>query len=83
MLTDTNILYVYVPASCTSHLQPMDMSMNYPYKKELKQCFIDWYASKVKKALDKGEQVKINLQTSIIKELHAHWMIKAHSEMEK
>ena len=27
--------------------------------------------------------MKINLQTSIIKELHARWMIKAHSEMEK
>jgi len=39
--------------------------------KELKKCFIDRYASQIKQALDKGEEMTINLQTSIIKELHA------------
>ena len=83
MLTDINILYVCVPARCTSELQPLDKSINYPYKKKLKQTFIDWYASEVKKTLDKDEEVKINLQTSIIKELHAHWMIKAQIKLQK
>ena len=62
LLTETNIILVYVPASCTSELQPLEKSLNDPYKKELlKQCFIDWYASEVKEKLDKGEEVHISL----------------------
>ena len=40
-------------------------------------------ALQVKKVLDKGEEVHISLQTSTIKELHANWIIKTHSEMGK
>ena len=82
LLTEVNNLFVYVPASCTSELQPLDKSISNPYK-ELKQCFIDWYASEVNKVLDKGEEVNISLQTSIIKEVHANWIIKTLSEIEK
>ena len=76
-------MLVYVPASCTSELQPLDKSTNDPYEKELKQCLIDWYASEVKKVLDKGEEVHISLQTSIIKELCENWIIKTHSMKKK
>ncbi len=70
-------MFVYVPTCCTSELQPLEKSLNDPYKKELlKHCFIDWYASEVKKVLVKGEEVQISLQTSIIKELLANWIIK-------
>ena len=49
LLTEANIMFVYIPASCTLELQPLDKSTNDPYKKELEQCFIDWYASEVKR----------------------------------
>ena len=35
----------------------------------------------MKEALDKGEVVKVGLQT--IKELHVSWLIKTHTKMEK
>ena len=76
-------MFVYVPASCTSELKPLDKSIDDPYKKELKQCFTDWYASEIRKVLDKGEEVHISLQTSIIKELRANWIIKTPSEVGK
>ena len=68
-------MFVYVPTSCTSELQPLDKSINDPCNMELKQCFIDWYASDVKKVLYKREEIHINLQTSIIKKVHAKWII--------
>ena len=83
LLTEANIMFVYVPASCTPELQPLDKSINDPYKKELKQCFIDWYASEVKDVLDKDEEVYISLQTSVIKELHANWIINTVRWKEK
>ena len=83
MLTEANIMFIYVPASCTSELQPLDKSINDLYKKELKQYFIDWCASEVKDELDKGEEVDISLKTSVIKELHANWIISTVRWKEK
>jgi len=83
LLGQANIKFVYVPASCTSELQPLDRSLNYPYRTVLKQCFIDWYGAKVKETLDKGAEVNVSMPTSIIKELYAKRLIKTHSEMEK
>ena len=47
-----------------------------PIRRNSNNAFLGWYASEVKKVLDKGEKVHISLQTSIIKELHANWTIK-------
>ena len=60
----------------------LDKSISDPYKMELKQCFIDWCFSDVKKVLDKREEFH-SLQTSIIKEVHTKWRIKTHSDIEK
>ena len=76
-------MFVYVTTSCTSELQAQDKSINDPYKMKLKQCFIDWCVSEVKKVLDKCEEFHISLQTSIIKEVYTMWRIKTHSEIEK
>ena len=81
LLTEANIMFIYVPGSCTSELQPLDKFIN-PYKTELKQCVIDWYASEVKKVLD-NEKVHISLQTSTIKEPHANWIIKTQWDGKK
>ena len=37
----------------------------------------------MKEALERNENVNINLQTSLSKEVHANWIISTHSEMEK
>lgn len=71
-LAGAHIKFVYVPAGCTGELQLLDKSLNDCYKKQLKECFTKLYANQVKKALEKKEEVKISLQTSIIKEPHAN-----------
>lgn len=38
---------VYVPANCTSELQPMDISVNKPVKILLKDEFQNWYAEEM------------------------------------
>ena len=34
----------FVPANCTSELQPLDVTVNGAYKNHLKEAFTDWYA---------------------------------------
>ena len=50
---------------------------------KLKQCLTEWCADDVKKAFDKDEEVHLNLQIFALKDLHANWMIKICSEMDK
>ena len=40
-----NILVIDVPANCTDHLQPLDVSINKSIKHHLKECFQEWYAN--------------------------------------
>ena len=34
-----HIKYVFVPAGCTGELQPLDLTFNDPFKREMKDCF--------------------------------------------
>jgi len=47
-LEDNNILVAEVPANCTDHLQPLDLSMNKPVKSHMKHLFQLWYTDEVK-----------------------------------
>ena len=42
-----NVDVVFVPANCTSELQPLDISVNKPLKDHLKTKFTQWYADQV------------------------------------
>jgi hypothetical protein len=68
---DSHIKLVYVPASCTGQLQPLDVSGNGDFKKYLKDSFIDWYSRTVEKC------VHVDLKLSTIKPVHAKWMVLA------
>eukprot|EP00058_Branchiostoma_floridae_P006720 XP_002592208.1 hypothetical protein BRAFLDRAFT_84636 [Branchiostoma floridae] len=81
-LKAANIQPVFVPASCTGELQPLDAdgSINDALKKDLTQSFSDFYAEKVAAALEAGtsiENVKVDLRLSAIKPLHANWLLGA------
>ena len=73
---------MFVPASCTGELQPLDLTVNYSFKESVKASFTNWYAQQVTVALDNEksvEDVDIRLNIARIKPLHAKWLIQAHS----
>ena len=72
----------FIPPSCTGELQPLDLTVNQVFKQELKACFIRWYAGLVKDQLRDGvqlENIKPDLRISVLKPLHANWLIQAIS----
>ena len=77
-LISNHIHQVFVPASCTRELQPLDLSVNDEFKALMKDSFARWYAHEVKAALDGGtslEKVKVDLKASFIKPIHGNWLI--------
>ena len=80
-LSESHILLVFVPANCTDRLQPLDLSVNKPFKNELRQHFVEWYSSSVAKELKSGKSVNdinIGFQMSVVKPLSANWFISAY-----
>ncbi|KAI8487918.1 hypothetical protein Bbelb_343660 [Branchiostoma belcheri] len=79
-LREANIRPVFVPASCTGELQPLDSEgcINDALK-DLTKSF-NFYAEKVAKTLENGtdiENVKVDLRLSAIKPLHANGLLGA------
>ena len=84
----SRIAVVFVPASCTDKLQPLDQRINKKYKQELRKEFQMWFANMVAKKLsnkkDNDERTAdIDLRTSVMKPLHAKWLIKCHKTLER
>ena len=83
MPTTNNILLVKVPNNLTHLFQPLDLTVNSSAKNFLREKFAAWYAMKVKESLDEGidlEDVDIKTPLSIMKPLHASWLIDLYNE---
>ena len=82
-LNAAGIRVVFVPASCTDRLQPLDQLPNKVFKDELKNCFQTYYAEAVakrRKLKTSGESSNhVDLRTSIIKPLQLNGLSK-HSK---
>ena len=77
-LDENNFSYVFVPPNLTNHFQPLDLNVNSHTKTFLKETFQQWYAQQVQKKLDSGKniyQVDIETKLSIMKPIHARWII--------
>ena len=84
LLEENNIHVVKVPANCTDRLQPMDLSVNKPVKEFMRSKFGQWYAGEVEKQLDQGaEHTSIDLRTSVMKPLGAHWLVSLHDYLQE
>jgi hypothetical protein len=89
LLKKSRIAIVFVPASCTDKLQPLDQTINKKYKEELKKEFQMWGFADIvaKKLLNKKDNdertADIDLRTSVMKPLHAKWLIKCHKTLER
>ena len=87
-LEGNNILVIFVPANCTSELQPLDLAVNGPLKRRNEEKFTNWYADcvcatmlKCNNNLDLGASVlQVDLRTSVVKPLHARWTISSFRE---
>ena len=66
-LESHDIIVIDVPAKCTDHLQPLDVSVNKAIKHHMRESF------KVLK--QQGEYKLINLKLSTLKPLGAQWFV--------
>ena len=83
-LKEKNIDVVFVPASCTDMLQPLDLAINKPFKDYMKAEFNTYYSNEVSTALGKGvhlTQISIDLHSSVIKPKPAGWMVNAFQKL--
>ena len=77
---------IHVPKNHTNLFQPLDI----PVKKSAK-CFIadkyqDWYAEKVLQQLNRSvavHNVKVDVKLSIMKPLHAKWIIEMYHHLKR
>ena len=85
-LKENHIHMVYVPASCTDQLQPLDLKVNKYFKDQLRTEFNKWYSQKVADALANQtaiDDIKIDLRASALKPLHANWLVAAVERLKK
>ncbi|XP_019635712.1 PREDICTED: uncharacterized protein LOC109478537 [Branchiostoma belcheri] len=81
-LKENHIHAVFVPASCTGELQPLDCDggVNDVLKKELKQRFVQYYADKFTTELQEGRDlasISVDMTLSKLKPIHANWVLGA------
>ena len=82
LLDDNHLRLAIVPANCTDRLQPLDVSVNKPIKEFLRRKFQQWYSEEVRRQIDSGKAVKVDLAMSIVKPLGAQWLIDLSNYMQ-
>lgn len=83
-MTRNNVRMRYVPASCTSEVQPLDLAGNDEFKKCIKNQFSEWYADQIQTELQRGktlQSLNIDLRLSTLKPIHAGWLVKAYQSV--
>ena len=71
-------MVVFVPSNCTDLFQPIDISVNKPFKNHLRRCFAEWCSQQVSLQLPTGTQVdnvKIDTRMSVLKESGVKWLM--------
>ena len=84
LLHDHHIQVKFVPARCTSELQPLDLAGNKEFKDALKDQFSTWYADQVLDQLDNpGESnpYHVDLRLTYIKPLHAKCLLRSWEQL--
>ena len=74
---------MFVPPNLTNHFQPLYLNVNSHAKTFLKEKFQQWYTQQVQKELDIRKniyQVDIETKLSIMKPIHARWIISLYDK---
>lgn len=82
MLDSNHLRLAIVSANCTDRLQPLDVSVNKPAKEFLRRKFQQWYSEEVRRQIQSGKTVKVNLAMSVVKPLGAQWLIAVGEYMQ-
>ena len=83
-LKDNDICVVNVPANMTKFYQPLYLTVNGHAKRFLKNKFSIWYAAQITRQLGEGlkiDEVDVKLHLTILKPLHAQWIVDFYNEM--
>ena len=84
LLKENNIILIRVPAKMTHIFQPLDLTVNQWAKKIMRERFSQWYAGVIRQHLDEGKilkEVEIKFPLSVVKPLHATWIIEMYNEI--
>ena len=85
MMRENHCAFVFEPKNLTAHFQPLDLNVNGHAKQFLKRKFENWYSEHVTKEIEKGINVfsvNIEMKLSIVKPLHARWLISLYDHMQ-
>ena len=75
---------VIAPNNCTDLFQPLDLSVNKPFKDKLRRGFSEWYTEEVAKQLQHGKQpdeIHIDTRMSVVKELSCKWIMSGYDHI--
>ena len=84
LLEENKIFCVVVFNNCTDLFQPLDLSVNKPFKDKLRRGFSEWYSQEVAKHLTndcQADDVHIDTRMSIVKELSCRWIMSAYDHI--
>ena len=82
LLGKHHVRVLIVPANCTHKLQPLDISINKPFKEAMKKQFQLWYASEVRELLKESKLVTVDVSAAAIKHRSANWIMSTRKEIQ-
>ena len=81
---ESNILVTNIPPNMTKFYQPLDLTVNGSAKRFMAKKFNGWYSDQITQQLESGktlEDVDVKLCLSILKPLHAGWVVDLYNYM--
>lgn len=73
-LSSYHIIAVFLPANCTSHLQPLDLLVNHDFKQLMRDSLTTHFATIVENQEPKALGPRIG--TPVLRELTSKWLIE-------
>ena len=86
LLEKNDIVVIQVPNNHTNLFQPLDISVHKSAKCFITEKYQEWYAEKVPQQLNGGvapHDVKVDVRLSVIKPLHAKWVIELYHHLKR
>ena len=76
VMEEHSTTHCVMPGGCTSKLQPLDVSVNKPFKQILKGCWANFIHTSVQHAADKTEKIKTASKQQVL-----YWVVTAWQKM--